>query len=192
MQFIIEASRFVTDRRINPRLNFAKLLPALKDLSCLLERVNRMEDKINAVVNFFDIVSRWHDREAEMSALISEFEQSNFQGKYSEVLENLRVLRHHFQNAGRSMSGWNRTSPGMKVSDENVFLGGIYGLFTHPVSVWKEERESPKGGSAHFGGSRAESDHNILSDQAERFMISHIGPMREIIGYLSRSVVERD
>lgn len=186
MQLVSEVQKFMVDRIRSPRTKLASLMGELNQLSSSLAKITTIDDKLSAIVMFFDTVSKWHDRSGELSALIAEFEQSNFRGQYNEVLEKLRVLRQHIQNAGRSTYGWNRTIPGQRVTDEHVFLGNVFGLFTLTVSYWKTTKGEPKGGFAHWGGNMGEfNSHDIISQQAQGFMDSHIRPMREIIDSLA-------
>jgi hypothetical protein len=71
------------------------------------------------------------------------------------------------------------------VTAEKVYLGNIWGLFTHPVSFWKQGKDEKKGG---WGFSNMEhlSPYDVVSNQAASFMYSHIPPMIAIIDKLER------
>lgn len=170
--------------RSSPKKQLKKLVPELMELSNELQRVQRASesDPLCAIVPFFDQVSRWHDRSSEIRDLIKDFKKGNW-GQYTPLIEALELLQNHFVNAGRDKSGWNRTQKGETVTEDRVFLGNIYGLFTHPVSFWKQRKDKKKGGWG-FSGMEHLNSYDVVSQQASRFMLSHIGFMLRIIQIL--------
>ena len=151
--------------------------PELKQLRQALQYASESRDPLTEIVHFFDTVSRWHDR--GIGDLIAAFEEVNY-GPYDEVLEKLRALQKYFENAGRDEYGWNRTKCGETVTADKVFLGNIYGLFTHPVPFWKQRKDEKKGGWG-FSGMEHLNAYDVVSQQARQFITSHTGPMVAIL-----------
>ena len=134
MKLFTEVSMFIVDRSQNLRKELRSFMPGLNALAASLKQASVMDDKLSAIVFFFDAVSPFHDGQTELTALIGKFEKANFRGQYDQVLKDLFALRLHFRKAGRSQSGLNRTSTSQQVTDEDVYLGeDRYGLRTHNV-----------------------------------------------------------
>lgn len=152
----------------------------LQQLRQALHRASESRDPLTEIVHFFDTVSRWHDR--GIGDLIAAFEEVNY-GQYDAVLEKLRTLQKHFENAGRCEYGWNRTKRGETVVADQVFLGNIYGLFTHPVPFWQQRKDEKKGGWG-FSGMDNLNAYDVVSQQARQFMTSHTSPMIAILNDL--------
>lgn len=162
-------------RKLKKRL--AAVLPELVMLRHGLRNFQSM-DPLPGIICFFNEVSKWHDRGIE--DLIETFK------KHEELVEKLSILQAHFVNAGRDRSGMNRTKPGQRVTADDVFLGAIYGLFTKPVYFWEQKKDDPKGGWG-FSGMEHLNSYDVVSDQAHKFMDSHINPMIEIINSLEKA-----
>lgn len=120
-----------------PGRKLSAVMPELHQLREVLSRISQSRDPFTEIVPFFNTVSVWHDR--GIDDLIVAFEEVN-DGQYDEVLRKLRTLQRHFENAGRCRYGINRTKRGERVSADKLFLGGIYGTFTHPVSFWIQRK----------------------------------------------------
>ncbi|MFH1178526.1 MAG: hypothetical protein V1711_02270 [bacterium] len=165
-------------KREKPEKKLSVLKPELKQLRENLQRMSRTHDPLTEIVPFFDTVSKWHDR--GIYDIILAFEEVNRRGKYDEVLKKLEILQVHFKNAGRCEFGWNRTKPGETVRADRVFLGNIYGLFTHSVSFWRRGKDEKKGGWG-FSGMEHLNPYDVVSKQAKEFMDGHIGPMIAIL-----------
>ncbi len=168
-----------------PERKLTALKPELKQLRQALQRALESRDTLTEIVHFFDTVSRWHDR--GIGDLIAAFERANC-GQYGAALEKLRTLQKHFVNAGRNEYGWNRTKRGEVVTADKIFLGNIYGLFTHPVLFWKQKKDEKKGGWG-FSGMENLNAHDVVSQQARQFMTSHAGPMIAILDNLQAIAV---
>lgn len=168
-----------------PERKLVAVLPEFQELRQALQRASESRDSLTEIVHFFGTVSRWHDRGIE--DLITAFEEVNY-GQYDEVLEKLRTLQKHFENAGRDECGWNRTKRGETVTADNVFLGNIFGLNTQPISFWKQRKDEEKG--AWKGGifdceyTRQRNCYDVVSSQAQQFMAAHAGSMISIINDL--------
>jgi len=162
---------------VKPERKLVELKPEFQKLRQSLQRALGSKDPLTDIVYFFDTVSKWHDR--GLVDVITAFEKVNY-GQYDELLKKLMILQMHFVNAGRDEYGWNRTKRGEMVMENKVFLGNVYGLFTHPASFWKKGKDEKKGG---WGFSNMEhlSAYDVVSQQAQQFMASHAGPMITIL-----------
>lgn len=169
---------------VKPERKLTALKPELQQLRQALERASESRDPLTEIVHFFDTVSRWHDR--GIDDLIVAFEEMNY-SQYDEMLEKLRTLQKHFENAGRSEYGWNRTKRGEMVTADKVFLGNIYGLFTLPITRWREESAGRPTTWSHLlasEGMDGMSPRDVVTRQARQFMASHTGPMIAILSNL--------
>jgi len=153
-----------------------ELLILKKDLEVI-----RGRQPLDGIVQFFGLVSPWQDR--GLADILTAFHSVNY-GQYDEVIRLLNQLTVHFARAGRSPYGWNRTSKGQEVTENNVYLGNIYGLWTKEVSFWKTQKDTPKGGWG-FSGMEHLSVYDVVSNQAREFMRSH-DEMCHIIGKLNQ------
>ncbi len=169
---------------IDPRKELAKIMPELKQLRGILENAVRGGDPLNRIVDFFDAVSKWHDR--GLNGVLGAFEEVNY-GQYDGMIDRLQILQAHFVAAGRDEYGWNRTSRGETVTADRVFLGNICGLFTHPVSFWIERKDAEKGGWG-FAGMEKLSAYDVVSIQAQNFILDHAVCMTDIIDALVATV----
>ena len=163
-----------------PEKRITALLPEFRQLRQTLQRASESRDPLTEIVHFFDKVSMWHDR--GISDLTATFEKINY-GQYNEVIKKLRTLQAHFINAGREPYGWNRTKHGETVTEDNVYLGNIYGLWTKTVRFWKQRKDEKKGGWGYSGMDHLNA-YDVVSEQARKFMASHTGPMIAIINDL--------
>ncbi len=171
-----------------PKKQAAKLLPELIELR---EQLNKAINRppLDAIVSFFDIVSMWHDRIDEVDNLISSLEKVNY-GQHTKLIQNLMGLRKHFEDAGRSRYGWNRTTRGQTVTEDTVFLGNIFGLWTFPVRHWKSTRNQARdiGTFAGFTGMREMNAYDVVCCQATRFITPHAIGIRRAISWLENNL----
>ncbi len=164
-----------------------KLAAIVRDLRVLRANLHSMErpiDPVPDIVCFFNFVSPWYDR--GFRDIIAAFEDVNW-GQYDGVLECLRVLELHFVNAGRNKCGMNRTECGEAVTEDNVYLGDVWGLWTKTARFWRGQKDKPKGGWGYSGMEHLNA-YDVVSDQAREFMIGHIGPMTRLIDELDEFV----
>jgi hypothetical protein len=163
----------------NPRRSLRGIMPQLLELKEELKRVqaNAEINSLVALIELFQVVSPWHDR--GLRNIITSFEEVNY-GQFNEVLRALKALNKHFENAGRNLSGMNRTKPGQEVTSENVFLGDKFGLWTFSVRSWMEPdtREI----EVNMCSTKI-SAYDAISRSARGFIESH-RPMIEIIDQL--------
>lgn len=157
---------------------------SLHDLRTALESF-RGQEGIDTIVPFFNLVSPWHDDNPLVSIAnqLEKFGGEDIVG----VVEDLQELSIHFCQAGQNESGWNRTKPRQVVTEDDVYLGNVYGLWTKTVAFWKTCKDNPKGGWG-FGRMEDLNSYDVISNQAGDFMASHIGPMVEIIERLESAV----
>ncbi|MDE1970183.1 MAG: hypothetical protein KGI50_01230 [Patescibacteria group bacterium] len=111
------------------------------------------------LVKFFHEVSRLHDKMSEFYAMIQAFESVN-DGRYDALIRDLHAMSVHIQAAGRNRYQMNRTEKGETVTPENVFLGGIFGIWTFSVAYWMEHQESDA--------------FPVIVEQAKCFMEFHV------------------
>ncbi len=175
----------------NPNQKVAVLLPELLQFRNELRRIRDYSPyrPMDAIVDFFNIVSQWHDRQQEIGQIILALQEVNH-GQYEELINQLQLLRKHICNAGRDPYGWNRTEKSEVVTEDKVFLGNIFGLFTHPVSKWKQGQDVPKGGWG-FSGMEHLNPYDVTSDQALTFLRGHIQAMCDILDWLENHVEVR-
>lgn len=158
-----------------PEKALRALRPELETLIADLERVTSEaeNDPLSAITPFFSVTSPWHDR--GLRDVIFAFTKVN-DGKYDDIIGKLATLEHQFATAGRSEFGWNRTRFGQEVTPDKVFLGNIYGLFTHPVPRWQEGKDERKDS---WLGLEDVNPYDVVSIQAARFIKNHAPIMVE-------------
>ncbi len=161
-----------------------ELKPRLLELRRAFDTISRSSDHLTSIVLFFEAVSWWHDR-GGVRDLITLFKSANTKrGEYDAVIRTLETFDIHINQAGRYESGWNRTKKGETVTDDHVYLGNIYGLFTKTVSFWKKRKDDKKDGwkGTLYGEALAGMNaFDVVSAQAREFMNSHISPMVKLI-----------
>lgn len=151
------------------------LRPELESLIGDLDRAAEAaeSDPLSAITAFFAVTSPWHDR--GLHDVIDAFARVN-DGKYDLIIGRLVTLNEQFARTGRSEYGCNRTKPGEAVVAERIFLGNIHGLFTLPVSRWKEARGQPKDS---WGSVVNMSPYDVICDQAQRLITSQAAVIRD-------------
>jgi len=159
---------------------FQELMPSLLKMKEDLLAACESEDKLTAIVNFFGITSMWQDR--GFSDLIKAFENVGTE-EFNELAERLKILQTHIFSAGRVKYGWNRTLPYEVVTAEKIFLGDIFGLFTKTVDFWQALKDEEKGGWGYPNMEHLNS-YDVVSNQAAKFMESHVPTITDIVGVL--------
>ena len=168
----------------DPRKKLREIMMDFTEFSRFLRRIGDrpQHEPLDEIVDFFNRVSRWHDR--GLNDVIASFRAVNY-GQWDGAIRALEALDAHFVNAGRNPYGMNRTERGEAVTAGKVFLGGVWGLFTHPVLYWVRQRGEPKGAHPDFPSMNA---YDLVLNQARRFMKSHTAPMLELIAELGQVV----
>ena len=77
------------------------------------------------------------------------------------------------ENLGPDKYGMFRTKNIPTMQPSEVFLGGIWGLFTHAIPFWEERKSQPYGCNG-FGINPEISLYSIILDQYKRLLISNI------------------
>lgn len=156
------------------------LIAQLEQLETDLKQLknNQQDDPLRKLTTLFNLVSPWQDRgiKEEYDTVVA----ANRHGRYALLLDQLGILSGHFHNAGRDECGINRTKQGEYVTEGNVFLGNIYGLFTLSIPKWRSGKDEPKGNWG-FPGMEKLNAYDVVCRQATNFASGHIGPMIELI-----------
>lgn len=151
----------------SPKMAITRTLEQLIGLQVEIRDAMAMRDPLTGLVEFFNAVSRWHDRtlKSEIEALKS----FNY-GQLNHVIETLENLDGRFSQSGRHPHGCNRTKKDQIVTKDNVYLGDIYGLFTHPISYWEKDKNSPGSIWGRDANDKPITCHAIVSGQARDFL----------------------
>ena len=80
------------------------------------------------------------------------------------------------ENIGSCPYGIFRTLDIPSMTPDQVYLGGIWGLFTHPISFWEAHKED-KYGYNGFGIDEDTSLYEIILNQYKRLLSSNIRSM---------------
>ncbi|PIP87415.1 hypothetical protein COW81_00505 [Candidatus Campbellbacteria bacterium CG22_combo_CG10-13_8_21_14_all_36_13] len=131
-----------------------KILPELRVLKQDIASAMSMRDPLSGLVAFFNAVSSWHDDR--------KLDLANY-GDESPLAKKLSRLSSLISQSGRHEFGMNRTKPGQVVTDDDVWLGNIDGLFTKTISFWRTRKGEPKG----LGIRPA---YEVVCDQARWFL----------------------
>lgn len=113
--------------------------PKLNELEEELKKIDAMDNKVEAIVRLFQIISPLQDT-GGFSQEIFELKKYNCNDKFNTQIKAIEVLQEHFQNAGRSAYGINRTTRGEEITNEKVFLGNLFGLHTKTADYWLSEK----------------------------------------------------
>ena len=130
----------------------------------------------------------FHNKEIKRNIVeCNKFLTWNNQGQYfldaiGKAISLYRVLAIHrdawgtgFQNnnLGSCSYGMFRTENIPTMKPEEIFLGGIWGLFTHAIPFWEERKSQPCGCNG-FGIDPEISLYSIILDQYKNLLISNI------------------
>lgn len=170
--------KFLRSIFLNKKLALDSVMMDLLMLKEELLQVEKMDDKLDAIVRFFQLTSAWHDR--GLCSEIRRFEISNFNGKFAKELGVLNKLSSALSSSGRSRFGMNRTVYGEEVTDECVFLGDICGLNTQTIWYWRKQKHETKGGWG-FTGMEKMSSYDVVVDQAKNYMSANISYINSLI-----------
>lgn len=90
---------------------------------------NKSEDEGDRIIHFFNGTSKLSDAEELFKVIFAE------DGKKDDTA---KIFLKAIKNAGRNLYGINRSSKGTRVTEENVFLGGVHGYRTQSIVTWKK------------------------------------------------------
>ena len=107
----------------------------LQDLEKEMKKIDAMENKVEAIVRLFQVISPIEDA-GGFSEELYLLKKHNRKGNLDCRIRALETLNLHFDQAGRSDYGLNRTKVGEEVTTNNVFPGNVYGIWTKPASYW--------------------------------------------------------
>lgn len=129
----------------------SKLQPRLDDLENQILSIKEGDNKIITLINFLNIISKFQDQGGFNKEI--EILSNHESWKTKEHLTALKNLQSCIENAGRDPYGMNRTKKREIVSVENVFLGGIFGLWTKTAKYFLENQERLEKEPANTGTS---------------------------------------
>jgi len=159
-------------KRIKENLN--------KELELLYSGIKKAQERsgIFGLIDFFNLVSKFEDKE------IVELTQKTFK-RNRELVASLNKLRRLTRQNGPGfyVYGMNRAKRGEKVTADKVFLGDIFGLFTHSASYWLKHKERFK--KQHVESGTAVWD--IIHNQATNFLNTNGNFLREQISIIRNS-----
>ena len=172
-----------------------ELEAVIRELNTLTENIRpllRKSDRCTALVAFFNLTSPWHDR--GLYGLITKLRQVNWRGQYDSTIEQLHQLQSLFEQSGRHSSGWNRTKPGEVVTEHNVYLGNVFGVWTFTIAHFREGQNWPKnpwkGGGFDCKYLEDKNDFDMVSDyQARPFVQKNGKAIIEAVEVLCRGKV---
>ncbi len=117
----------------------------LRQLRAELEAVQEVNDPLERIITFFKVTTKWEDT-------------------FPELLYGY----------GRDEFGMNRTPRGMGITEETIFLGDRYGLFTKTIYYWRRSQSSGRetwGFPTLYGQpSEGKSPLWVVSKQASSFV----------------------
>lgn len=187
----MKAIKFLKDL-LNPTASYLKKIE--NDLNLLqeeMQEISKMDNKVEAIVRLFKVISPIQDRDG-FSQTICKLQEKNY-GQLDQIISALEVLQKHFKNAGRSEFGINRTTAGEEVTAAKVFLGEVFGIWTKPASFWLENQKkfeaedsgvTPK---AESGCDTISIWYCINDYQAGNFVKSHTSGILEQISILKKA-----
>lgn len=130
---------FFTGLFFNSERVFANIQPKIQNLEEEIKKIDAMENKIEAIVRLFQVISPIQDT-GGFSQEIFDLKKHNRNFKFNAKVKALEALQKHFYNSGRSEYGINRTTKGEDVTNEKVFLGDVNGLWTQTAAYWLNQK----------------------------------------------------
>lgn len=132
----------------NPEIDLILVGGELIDLHAQMVEINAMPNKVEAIIRLFQVISPLHDK-CGFSQLLGKLRSKNF-GQLDVPIKALELLQQCIHNSGRCEYGWNRTKPGEIVTPANVYLGDVFGIWTHSAEFWLQNQsrfENEKSGA---------------------------------------------
>lgn len=137
----------------------------------------------DSMIRFFNATSELHDNIDELHKAVAA--SGLKKAEFKSAQEVLSQLQEQIRNGGRSPYGINRTNPGEKVDESNVFLGNVWGLWTFPINKWRSTEYNDVNYNGEYGGNKL--GFNPITRQAQRFVQSYKtmpGNIKKLLGYL--------
>lgn len=122
----------------NSRNDLEKVEIELRDLRRRVIYINANPNKVKAMVELIKVLSSLEEKNT-FDGVISSLEKKNY-GQLEEVLDAFYELKLYLRSAKRGKFGHNRAEPDMRVSSENIYLGGEFGLELKTASYWLKNR----------------------------------------------------
>ena len=172
---------------VNPAQELEAVIRELNTLAGNIKPLLGKSDRCAALVAFFNLTSPWHDR--GLHGLVAKIQQVNWRGQYDSTIEQLRQLQSLFEQSGRNPYGWNRTKSGEVVTEHNVYLGNVFGVWTFTIAHFRagqNERKNPwKGGGWDCKYFEDKNTFDVVSDyQARPFVQKNGKAIIEVIEVL--------
>jgi hypothetical protein len=122
-----------------PENDIMAIQQELQVLRKKLETIAGMQNKVEAIVLLFQTIGPLYDENpfAETKRRLALKKDSQL----TSIIEAFDALGRHFVNAGRDLYGMNRTKKGEIVTNENVFLGDVFGIWTMSTKYWLENQK---------------------------------------------------
>jgi hypothetical protein len=138
----MKKANFFASLFFNSRKVFVNIQPRIQELEKEIQSIERMENKVEAIVRLFQVISPIQDAGGFSQEIFELRKRDN--GKFCQEIEALAVMQKHFSNAGRSEFGINRTKKGEEVNADKVYLGDIFGIWTKTADYWLAKKEELK------------------------------------------------
>lgn len=123
----------------NSRNDLEKVEIELRDLRRRVIYISANPNKVKAMVELMKVLSSLEEKNA-FDEVIASLEKKNY-GQLEEVLDAFYELKSHLRDARRGKFGHNRAEADMRVSSDNIYLGGVLGLDMQPASYWLKNRK---------------------------------------------------
>ncbi len=135
---IVKATRAIFS---SPKKDIESAVAELEQIVNSLLEINKNPNKVEAIVDFFNVTSPVQDRRA-FEPVIASLKRRNYNSKTEETITCLEQVNTHISRGGRCEFGFNRTKKGEVVTSENVFLGDVFGIWTKTAHYWLEGKNS--------------------------------------------------
>jgi hypothetical protein len=173
----------------SPKKDYKLIVGQLENLKKEMEEIQEMPNKVEAIIRLFQVISPLQDA-GGFSQTAAKLHEKNY-GQIDMAIAALNSLQKHFSNAGRG--AMNRTEPGEEVTAAKVFLGDVFGIWTHPASFWLQNQarfENENSGltpKQDCGREYIPVWYVINDHQAGGFVRSHVEGILKQIGILKQS-----
>lgn len=161
----------------------------LNRLEAGLIECDKRENYIYSVIALFNLTSPIYDSK-EVGKIYHSLRYKSWRKK-DNLLNLTKDLREVIRQTGRDFYGMNRSGKGQMVTAQNVYLGGLYGVFTKNASYWLREEKSLKStirGDLRISGV-IPSEWYIINDvHAGIFYQSNVKEIRRLIEWYRTGV----
>lgn len=179
---------FLSELFFSHKRFMVKMQPKLDYLESQLLSVEKIDNKIWAIINLFQAISQLQDEGGFTEEL--EILNNHRSGKTGEHIIALQNIQYHIQAAGRDLYGMNRTQKGETVLADKVFLGNIFGIWTNTAKHFLDNRKKFEEDFSTDIGKNLEkpiSTWEIIHDyQCGNFVKEHINGLKRQIAVLKK------